>query len=61
MLGDVTQEAMHVLLPKVLCEMPLRSSGHLRQQGTLSLLQQLENQGRKTQMPLEFILYYITN
>jgi len=52
LLSNFTQEAMHVFLPKVLCQMPMRSSWYLRQQATLSLLQHLEDQGRTTQMPL---------
>lgn len=52
-LGDVAQEAVHVLLPKVLREMPVRASWNLRQQTSLPLLQQLEDQGRRPQMPLK--------
>uniref|UniRef100_A0A2P2NVV1 Uncharacterized protein n=1 Tax=Rhizophora mucronata TaxID=61149 RepID=A0A2P2NVV1_RHIMU len=39
MLGNITQEAVHVLLPEVLLQMPVCSSWHLRQQGSVPLLQ----------------------
>ena len=39
LLGNFTQEAMHVFLPKVLRQVPLCSSWHLWQQASLPLLQ----------------------
>ncbi|KAG6501992.1 hypothetical protein ZIOFF_041879 [Zingiber officinale] len=52
-LGDGVQEAVPVLLPKVLRQVPVRAAGNLRQQAVLSLLQQLEDQERRPQMPLK--------
>jgi hypothetical protein len=54
LLGDIAQEAMHVLLPKVLLQVPVCSSWHLWQQAGVPLLQQLEDPARRTQMPLKF-------
>lgn len=42
-LRDVAQEAVHVVLPEVLRQVPLRSEGSLRQQANMPLLQQLED------------------
>ncbi|XVF20601.1 hypothetical protein REPUB_Repub12eG0014700 [Reevesia pubescens] len=53
MLSNIAQEAMHVLLSQVLCQMPMRPSWDLWQQASLPLLQQLEDQGRRTQVPLK--------
>ena len=39
LLGNFTQEAMHVFLPKVLLKVPVCSSWHLWQQASLPLLQ----------------------
>ena len=55
-LGDVAQEAMHVLLPQMLRPVPVCAAWHLRQQANVSLLQQLEDQGRWPQVPLDFSL-----
>lgn len=49
---DTVPQTVHVLLPKMLRQVPLRSSWILRQQGRLPLLQQLEDQEWRTQMPL---------
>lgn len=52
MLEDSVPQAMYVLLPEVLQEMPVRASGLLRQQAGLCVLQQLEDQARWAQVPL---------
>ncbi|GFP99388.1 gibberellin-regulated protein 4 [Phtheirospermum japonicum] len=52
MQGDKVQEALFVLLQQVLQQVPLRSPGVLWEQSRLLLLQQLEDQGRRTKMPL---------
>jgi hypothetical protein len=52
MLQDAPQEAVPLLLQQVLRQVPLRASRNLRQQGNLTLLQQLEDQGRRAQVPL---------
>jgi len=52
MLQDAPQEAVPLLLQQVLRKVPLRASGNLRQQGNLPLLQQLEDQERRAQVPL---------
>ena len=65
-------QCMHALLPKMLQEVPVCSPRHLWQQAGLSLLQQLEDQGRWTQVPLihlpplftlapPFLVYFLTN
>lgn len=46
------QEAVLILLPKVLHEVPLRPLGVLWEQRGVPLLQQLEDQARRTKMPL---------
>lgn len=51
-LGNVAQEAVHALLPEVLCDVPVRPAGSLRQQTKMRLLQQLEDQRRPPKMPL---------
>lgn len=51
-LGDGVQEAVHVLLPEVLRLLPLRAAGDLRQQAVVPLLQRLEDQARRPQVPL---------
>lgn len=51
-LGDAVQEGVPDLLQQVLRHLPLRPAGHLRQQGRLPLLQQLEDQGGRPQVPL---------
>lgn len=63
LLGDISQEAMHVLLPKVLLQVSVCSSWHLRQQASVPLLQQLEDPARRTQMPLIKIIisFHICN
>ena len=43
---------MHVLLPKMLCQVPVCSSWLLWKQGCVPLLQQLEDQEWRPQMPL---------
>jgi len=53
LLCHIAQEAMHVLLPKMLRHMPMCSSRRLWQQTSLPLLQQLEDPRRTTQMPLK--------
>ena len=55
MLKNSSQETMLVLLPKVLCQVFVCASWNLWQQGGLSLLQQLENQKGRPQMPLKFV------
>jgi len=52
MLQDAPQEAVPLLLQQVLRQVPLRASRNLRQQGNLPLLQQLEDQERRAQVPL---------
>jgi hypothetical protein len=52
MLQDAPQEAVSILLQQVLRQVPVRASRHLRQQGNLPLLQQLEDQERRPQVPL---------
>jgi hypothetical protein len=52
-LQDAVQEGLPHLMQQVLRQVPLRATGVLRQQGRLPLLQQLENQGRRAQVPLE--------
>lgn len=51
--GDVAQEAMHVLLPKVLCQVLVCAAGDLWEQAGLPLLQQLEDKRRRTQVPID--------
>lgn len=41
--GDVAQEAVHVLLPEVLHQVPVRPGRSLREQTNMPLLQQLED------------------
>lgn len=53
---DTVPQALHVLLSKMLCQVPVRSSWLLRQQDRLPLLQQLEDQEWRTQMPLKRFL-----
>ena len=50
--SNTVQEAMPVLLQQVLRKVPVRTTRLLRQQATLPLLQQLEDQARWPQMPL---------
>lgn len=50
---DAVPQTLHVLLPKVLCQVPLCASWVLWEQGCLPLLQQLEDQAWRTQMPLK--------
>ena len=52
MLQDAPQKAVPLLLQQVLRQVPLRASRNLRQQGNLPLLQQLEDQERRAQVPL---------
>jgi len=52
MLQDAPQEAVPLLLQQVLRQVPLRASRNLRQLGNLPLLQQLEDQERRAQVPL---------
>ena len=49
---DPVPQAMHVLLSEVLRKVPLRASGVLWEQSCVPLLQQLEDQGRWTKVPL---------
>lgn len=51
-LGDGVPEAVPLLLPQVLRGVPVRAAGHLRQQEHLPLLQQLEDQAGRPQVPL---------
>lgn len=44
MLKDGIQEAMHVLLPEMLHEVPVRATRNVREQASMPLLQQLEDQ-----------------
>ncbi|KAJ6299502.1 hypothetical protein OIU76_020466 [Salix suchowensis] len=52
-LGDGVQEAMPVLLSKVLRKVLVCASWHVREQTVLPLLQQLEDQERRAQVPLK--------
>jgi hypothetical protein len=52
-LSHSIQEAMLVLLPKVLCKVLVCASRHVWEQTVLPLLQQLEDQERRAQMPLK--------
>jgi len=47
------QETVSVFLPEVLCQVLVCASWNLWQQAGLRLLQQLEDQKRRTQMPLK--------
>lgn len=49
---DAVQEAVHLLLQQVLQHLPVRAVGLLRQQGRVPLLQQLEDQARRTKVPV---------
>lgn len=51
-LQDAPQEAVPLLLQQVLRQVPVRAAWHLRQQGDLPLLQQLEDQERRAQVPV---------
>ena len=55
---DPIPQALHVLLSEVLQEVPLRASGVLWEQSCVPLLQQLEDQGRRTQVPLSFFTFH---
>mgnify|MGYP003702995587 CR=1 FL=1 len=50
---DAVQEAVPLLLQQVLQRLPLRAVGPLRQQGRVPLLQQLEDQARRPQVPVK--------
>lgn len=52
MLGDIPQEALPVLLQQVLRQVLVRSIRHLRSQGRVPVLQQLEDKGGQAQVPL---------
>ncbi|KAK1440806.1 hypothetical protein QVD17_06638 [Tagetes erecta] len=52
---NAVPQAVHVLLPKVLREMPMRATWVLWEQTSVPVLQQLEDQGRWTKMSLDFI------
>ncbi|KAI3747546.1 hypothetical protein L6452_10030, partial [Arctium lappa] len=52
LLGNIAQEAVYVLLPKVLRQMLVRASGCVWQQTDVCLLQQLEDSRRQTQVSL---------
>jgi hypothetical protein len=54
-LQHAVQESLPHLLQQVLRQVPLRAPGLLRQQGRLPLLQQLEDQGGRAQVPLDQI------
>lgn len=56
---DPIPQAMHVLLSEVLQKVPVRSSGVLWEQSRVPLLQQLEDQGRRPQVPLKWRDYPI--
>lgn len=49
---DPIPQAMHVLLSEVLQQVPVRASRVLWEQSRVPLLQQLEDQGRRPQVPL---------
>lgn len=53
MLRDVPQEAVLVLLQRVLPEVPLRPVGNIWAQGGVPLLQQLEDEGGQAKVPLK--------
>jgi hypothetical protein len=53
LLGYITQEAMPFLLQLLLPEVPMCSIWHVRQQGRVSMLQQQEEQGWRSQVPLK--------
>ena len=53
-LQDSIQETMSVLLQQVLCKVPVCAPRFLWQQRGLPLLQQLEDQGRRPQMPINY-------
>lgn len=50
---DAVPQTLHVLLPKMLFEVPVRSSRLLWKQKCVPLLQQLEDQAWRSQMPLD--------
>lgn len=50
---DPIPQALHVLLPEMLQQVPVCAPRFLWEQGCVPLLQQLEDQGRRTQMPLK--------
>jgi hypothetical protein len=52
---DAVQQGVPDLLQQVLRQVPLRAARVLRQQGLLPLLQQLEDQGGRPQVPLDLI------
>jgi hypothetical protein len=54
LLGDAVQEGVPHLLQQVLRQVPLRAAGALRQQGRLPMLQQLEDQGGRPQVPIDY-------
>lgn len=49
---NTVQEGMLDILQQVLQEVPVRAAGLLWEQGRVPLLQQLEDQGGRPQMPL---------
>jgi hypothetical protein len=49
-------QAVCVLLPEMLPEVPVCASGVLRQQAGLLLLQQLEDEARRSEVPIIFQL-----
>ena len=53
MLQDSLQEAMHVLLPEVLRQVLVCACWNLWEQAIMSLLQQLEDQEGRPQVPLK--------
>ncbi|CAN1228416.1 hypothetical protein LINPERPRIM_LOCUS2957 [Linum perenne] len=53
MLGDIAQEAVHVLLPEVLHKMFVCATWHLREQAGVPLLQPVEDQRRRPQVSLD--------
>jgi len=55
MLKHTIQEAMLILLQQVLCQVFVCASRLLWQQAGLPLLQQLEDQKGRTQMPLKVL------
>jgi hypothetical protein len=52
---DAVQEGVPDLLQQVLRQVPVRAARVLRQQGRLPLLQQLEDQGGRPQVPVDLI------
>ena len=58
MLGNVPQEAMLVILQTMLLEVSVCAVRHIWEQGGVPLLQQLEDKGRRTQVPLNNFFFW---